>query len=306
MKLSLLAIITVFFASCKKDLNLDPISVPTSEFTVNVRENRISKDFNATIGADGEVLGGEMDDVTVTAWNEIKLVMTSDDKNFRGVNVRSDNPKIVFYERIDNKTYRLIYKSDGETALTVYAGDKKVRFNVKAKKYIGVIGIIVNVEGKEYIQKFSTGRVEGNNFYTSASTISPGIAVSKEGERFVPVTIVGLYPKNCSCRQILAEINTSYKEQSYTKKLKVPEECRDKWTWFKEDELPDISDDSRYYQLPITDFSFLENRTLFLDRKDPEKSFFLKVIIPDFYRTKEDYDPHFIKPIYVGTYIKID
>lgn len=134
------------FTSCKKD-NPEAPHNPTEEtlspksFEVSLTEERQTKTFTWDVSASGSTDNHEesIKDLYVTKYNSVILNATAD------VNVKAETPAVVSVTRLNNRTYTLEYKSDGQTKITVWNGNGSSRFErsfrVYGKEYIDITGV---------------------------------------------------------------------------------------------------------------------------------------------------------------------
>ena len=142
----LAAAMTIAFASCEKidPLNPEAEDLPEASFTLSAIETRGTEvEFPWTISKDGKTdsVNEEIDDMYVTQYNELVIIVSNEKSGFRGVNVASSNTNAVVVEELTPKSYRLKYKHDGEADVTVWNGNKRkssttVTFHVNAVKEI--------------------------------------------------------------------------------------------------------------------------------------------------------------------------
>ena len=84
---------------------------------MSIEENRQGYVVPWTVDGSGRLdsVGESIDDLYVTKMNKVTIHAESTDAKFAGVAVESGSGKIVEVSRIDGNTFRLKYKSDGET-----------------------------------------------------------------------------------------------------------------------------------------------------------------------------------------------
>ena len=144
--LTIATVMTIAFASCEKidPLNPEAEDLPEASFTLSAIETRGTEvEFPWTISKDGKTdsVNEEIDDMYVTHYNELVIIISNEKSGFQGVNVESSNTNAVVVEELTPKTYRLKYKHDGEADITVWNGNKRkssttVTFHVNAVKEI--------------------------------------------------------------------------------------------------------------------------------------------------------------------------
>jgi len=144
--LTIATVMTIAFASCEKidPLNPEAEDLPEASFTLSAIETRGTEvEFPWTISKDGKTdsVNEEIDDMYVTQYNELVIIVSNEKSGFRGVNVASSNTNAVVVEELTPKSYRLKYKHDGEADVTVWNGNKRkssttVTFHVNAVKEI--------------------------------------------------------------------------------------------------------------------------------------------------------------------------
>lgn len=149
--------------SCGKDsLNPDVLDLPACEFTLTASETRGTDHVLPwTISKDGKTdsIEESLDEMYVTAYNELTLNVEPSGTGFQGVNVRSTKANVVRVTKIDDKHYSLTYIADGESDIEVWNGSSgtelKTVFKVKAKQYIELEKVIwvldhYKIEGMEH------------------------------------------------------------------------------------------------------------------------------------------------------------
>lgn len=130
--------------------------LPACAFTLTADETRGTDHVLPwAISKDGRTdsLEDSIDDMYVTAYNQLTLNVEPDVAGFQGVNVRSTNANIVRVTKVDDRHYSLSYIADGEATVEVWNGksgsEQKTAFRVKAQKVIEVEKVIWLMDDKE-------------------------------------------------------------------------------------------------------------------------------------------------------------
>ena len=233
----LATVLFVFFlTSCKGGKTEDsPTSEPV-DYTLSIEENRQGYVVLWTVDGSGRLdsVGESIDDLYVTKMNKVTIHAESTDAKFAGVAVESGSGKIVEVSRIDGNTFRLKYKSDGETDITVWTGKKgdrtTRRIHVKAKTSIYPQGLRIGC--RKWIVDSDAGTVTKGDLDTTFLAklwndrqMQGGTSVilgpseryeNEEGYLVYPfrtwyeLTIIGLEPENASYRYMKSSM-TSFK-----------------------------------------------------------------------------------------------
>ena len=97
-----------------------------------------------------------IDEMYVTKYNTLTLIVEPSGANFLGVNVRSTHPGTVRVNQIDQRHYDLVYGADGKATIEVWNGDgsNKTAFEVTAKEIIYIEKVIWEIDGKEQPLKY--------------------------------------------------------------------------------------------------------------------------------------------------------
>lgn len=153
-----LAALLLLAAGCTPGNKYNPEvrDLPACAFTLTADETRGTDHVLPwTISKDGRTdsLEESIDDMYVTAYNQLTLNVEPDAAGFQGVNVRSTNANIVRVTKVDDKHYSLSYIADGEATVEVWNGksgsEQKTAFRVKAQKVIEVEKVIWLLDDKE-------------------------------------------------------------------------------------------------------------------------------------------------------------
>lgn len=225
-----------FLTSCKGGKTEDsPTSEPV-DYTLSIEENRQGYVVPWTVDGSGRLdsVGESIDDLYVTKMNKVTIHAESTDAKFAGVAMESGSGKIVEVSRIDGNTFRLKYKSDGETDITVWTGKKgdrtTRRIHVKAKSSIYPQGLRIGC--RKWIVDSDAGTVTKGDLDTTFLAklwndrqMQGGTSVilgpseryeNEEGYLVYPfrtwyeLTIIGLEPENASYRYMKSSM-TSFK-----------------------------------------------------------------------------------------------
>jgi len=233
----LATVLFVFFlTSCKGGKTEEsPTSEPV-DYTLSIEENRQGYVVPWTVDGSGRLdsVGESIDDLYVTKMNKVTIHAESTDAKFAGVAVESGSGKIVEVSRIDGNTFRLKYKSDGETDITVWTGKKgdrtTRRIHVKAKSSIYPQGLRIGC--RKWIVDSDAGTVTKGDLDTTflaklwndrqmqggtSVILGPDERYEDEDGYFAypfrtwyEITIIGLEPENASYRYMKSSM-TSFK-----------------------------------------------------------------------------------------------
>ena len=158
ISITTLAALLFLAAGCTPGNKYNPEvrDLPACAFTLTADETRGTDHVLPwTISKDGRTdsLEESIDDMYVTAYNQLILNVEPDAAGFQGVNVRSTNANIVRVTKVDDKHYSLSYIADGEAIVEVWNGsgssEQKTAFRVKAQKVIEVEKVIWLLDDKE-------------------------------------------------------------------------------------------------------------------------------------------------------------
>lgn len=137
------SVLAVGAISCKKISPNDTSSLPSASFTLSAVEDRYAPfNYDWTISRDGRTdsVREQIDDMYVTHYNKLTLVVTPTGAGFQGVNVTTSNPEAVRITKIDQTHYDLSYLKDGEADISVFNGSRKdeyrITFHIAAKHEI--------------------------------------------------------------------------------------------------------------------------------------------------------------------------
>ena len=143
--LALAGVVILSGCKAKNDpLNPEASDLPEASFTLSAVETRGTEvQFPWRISKDGKTdsVNEEIDDMYVTLYNEVMLVVDNTAQGFKGVNITSSNTNAVVVEELTPQTYLLKYKHDGDADITVWNGKKKksstkITFHVNSVKEI--------------------------------------------------------------------------------------------------------------------------------------------------------------------------
>lgn len=129
--------------ACQKDPYAGGEQLASAPFTLSAVEDRNTYfTFPWTISKAGvtDSVNEDIDEMYVTKYNTVTLVVTPSGSGFQGVNVRSSNEAAVSVNKLDETHYDLAYVADGEADISVWNGSKKdeirTTFHVKAQNAI--------------------------------------------------------------------------------------------------------------------------------------------------------------------------
>ena len=134
--------------------------LPECAFTLKADETRDTDPtvFRWTISRSGvtDSVDETLDDMYVTKYNTLTLIVEPSGTGFQGVNVRSTNTGAVRVTPVDQKHYLLSYQADGKATIEVWNGNggNKTAFEVNAKEIIYIERVIWEIDGKEHPLKY--------------------------------------------------------------------------------------------------------------------------------------------------------
>ena len=134
--------------------------LPECAFTLKADETRDTDPtvFRWTISGNGRTdsVDEAIDDMYVTRYNTLTLIVEPSGSGFQGVNVRSTNTGAVRVTQVDQKHYLLSYQADGKATIEVWNGNgsNKTSFKVNAKDIIYIEKVIWEIDGKEHPLKY--------------------------------------------------------------------------------------------------------------------------------------------------------
>ena len=159
-----IAFCTIWAVSCNgkggEENNPQVQDLPECAFTLKADETRDTDPtvFRWTISRNGRTdsVDEAIDDMYVTRYNTLTLIVEPSETGFQGVNVRSTNTGAVRVTQVDQKHYLLSYQADGKATIEVWNGNgsNKTAFKVNAKEIIYIERVIWEIDGKEHPLKY--------------------------------------------------------------------------------------------------------------------------------------------------------
>ena len=194
--------------SCQKTDTDEFVPHADVAFTLKITETRQSHEFVWHLDS-GQLYCPEqkLSELWITAWNSCILEASSDDPDFDGVNFSSSLGSAVGVEKIDEKSCRLVYRSDCADRITITASTDNLSqsFQLSTKECIELEHVLVRLGDREYM--LDVREQEYSELVLFEPAIDDIWSHPTGGELF---TVIDIIPENASFRELKAWGSTRF------------------------------------------------------------------------------------------------